>query len=43
MIGAPDSRLLRPRHLQRQTASDGQHRYRHDSCRFHVDLVSSFK
>src|ERR1700738_5046243 len=29
-IGALDSRVLRPRHLQRQTASDDQHRYRHD-------------
>ena len=41
-IGALDSRLLRPRHVQRQTASDDQHRYRHDSSRFHVDLLSSF-
>src|SRR4029453_777274 len=35
-IGARDARLLRPRHVQRQTASDEQHRYRHDACRLHV-------
>jgi hypothetical protein len=38
-IGAIDSRLLRPRHIQRQTASDDQRRYRNDSSRFHVDLL----
>ena len=38
-IGALDSRLLRLRHVQRQTASDDQRRYRHDSSRFHVNLL----
>jgi len=38
------SRLLRLRHVQRQTASDDQHRYyRYNSSRFHVDILSSFK
>jgi hypothetical protein len=37
-IGALDvSQLLRPRHVQRQSTSDQQHRYRNDSSRFHVD------
>jgi hypothetical protein len=40
-IGALDSRLLRLRHVQRQAASDDQHHYRHDSYRFHVDVLSS--
>jgi hypothetical protein len=40
-ISPLDSRLLRPRHLQHQTASDDQHRYRHDSSRFHVAPFSS--
>jgi hypothetical protein len=35
-IGAADSRLLRPNHVQRQTASDDQHRNRHHSRRFQV-------
>jgi hypothetical protein len=39
-IGALDSRLLRPRHVQLQTASDDQHRYRYDSYRF---LWTSFR
>src|SRR5271157_4179775 len=42
-IGALDSRLLRPRYVQRQTASNDQHRYCHASSRFHVDLLLSFK
>src|SRR6185312_2389911 len=42
-IGALDSLLLRQRHVQRQTACYHQHRYRHDSSRFHVNLLSSFK
>ena len=42
-IGALDSRLLRLRHVQRQTASDDQHRYGHDSNRFHVDTFSLFR
>jgi hypothetical protein len=42
-IGALDSRLLRLRDVQRQTDSDGQDRYRHDSRRFHVDPVSFLK
>ena len=32
-VVARDSRLLRQRHVQRQTAADDQHRYRHDSSR----------
>src|SRR5215207_6722855 len=42
-IGALNPRLLRPRHVQRQTASDDQHRHRHDASRFHVELLLSFK
>jgi hypothetical protein len=38
-IGVPDSRELRPRHVQRLSASDDQHRYRHDSRRFHAHLL----
>jgi hypothetical protein len=30
-----ESRLLRPGHVQRQAASGDQHRYRHNSSRFH--------
>ena len=33
-VGSFGSRLLRLRHVQRQTASDDQHRYRHDSRLF---------
>src|SRR5207253_6275607 len=40
-IGALDSRLLRPRHVQRQTACGDQHRYRHDSSRLHVEKLLS--
>jgi len=36
-----ESRLLRPRCVQRQTASGDQHRYRHASSRFHVNLRST--
>src|SRR5437867_10038767 len=40
-IGALNSRLLRPRHVQRQTACGDQRRYRDDSSRhFHVDLLT---
>src|SRR5262249_3418921 len=42
-IATLDSRLLRLRRTKRQTACDDQHRCRHDSSRFHVDLLSSFK
>ena len=41
-IGARDSRLLRLRHVQRQAASDDQHRYRHDSSSFSCGPPSSF-
>jgi hypothetical protein len=40
-IGGLDSRLMRPRHAQRQTACDDQHRYPCDSCLFHVDPLLS--
>ena len=40
-IVARDSRLLRPRHVQRQAAADDQRRYRHDLSRFHVNFLSS--
>ena len=40
-IGALDSRRLRLRYMQRQTACENQRRYRYDSSRFHVDLISS--
>src|SRR5262245_39782357 len=36
-VGAFDSRLLRRRYVQHQTAGDDHRRYRHDSSRFHVD------
>jgi hypothetical protein len=42
-VGSFGSRLLRPRHVQRQTACDDQQGYRDDSSRFHLDLLSSFK
>jgi hypothetical protein len=35
-LGAPDARPLRQRHVQRQTASDDQRYFGHDSRRFHV-------
>lgn len=34
-LGAPDSRRLRPRYVERQTDSGDQHRDRQDSLRFH--------
>ena len=39
-IGARDSRRLRLRHAQRQGACDDRHRYRDDSSRFYVNLLS---
>src|SRR5215213_8517863 len=42
-LGALDSRLLRPRHAQRQTASYDQHRYRQDSLRFHGDPLLRYR
>jgi hypothetical protein len=42
-IGALDSRLLRPRRLQRQAYSCDQHGDRDDVSRFHMKLLSSFK
>ena len=41
-IDAPRSRQLRLRHVKRQTACDDQHRTRHDSSRFRVNLLLSF-
>jgi hypothetical protein len=38
-IGALDSRLLRPRHVQRQAACGDQRRYRNDMSRFRVNLL----
>jgi len=38
-IGTRNSRLLRLCHVQRQAASDDQHRYRDHSSRFHGDLL----
>ena len=38
-IDARDSRLLRPRHVHRQTASGDQHGHRDHPSRSHVDLL----
>ena len=38
-IGAGDSRRLRLCRVQRQSASDHQHRYHHDSSSLHVNLL----
>src|SRR6201991_1649788 len=40
-IGAFDSRLLRPRNVDRKSASNNQNRYCHDSSHFHFDLLCS--
>jgi hypothetical protein len=39
-VGSSGSWLLSLRHARRQTASDDQHRYPHDSRRFHVNPLS---